>query len=97
MQVSRVMKAICYRLGNEIHWPTQAQGRQVTLDFLTKHRVRNCYGAMDGTDIRIRTPRQAVAQAYYNKDGFHSIKLHAVVDSLFAASTSHKLPLIINS
>ena len=36
---------------------------------------------MDGTDIRIRTPTLAVATAYYNKDSFHSIKLHAVVDA----------------
>ena len=50
---------------------------------INSHGLRNCYAAMDGTDIHVRTPTQALAPAYFNKDRFHSIKLHAVVDSRY--------------
>lgn len=43
--------------------------------------IRGIRAAMDGTDINIRTPSSDVTVAYYNKDGFHSIRLHAVCDS----------------
>ena len=59
----------------------------ITLRFMhltpSRHHLRHCYGAMDGTDIAIRVPVQGLAQAFYNKDRFHSIKLHIVCDSEF--------------
>ena len=48
------------------------------MNFYCEFGVRGVRGAMDGTDIHIRTPSQETAVAYYNKDGFHSIKLHIV-------------------
>ncbi len=56
--------------------------------YVNSHGLRNCYAAMDGTDIHARTPTQALAPAYFNGDRFHSFKLHAVVDSRYVLTLS---------
>jgi hypothetical protein len=50
-----------------------------------RYGVKGVRAAMDGTHVRIRTPSIELSQAYFNKDGYHSIILHAVCDVKFAA------------
>ena len=57
------------------------------------HGVR---AAMDGTDIRIRTPSLATATSYYTKDSIHRIKMHIVCDFELVRSIFHRAIVLIS-
>ena len=82
--VQRVIHALLHVYGNEVRWPTRAESNLDEAQFYAHFGVRGARGAMDGTDIRVRTPSSETSVAYFNKDGFHSIKLHIVCGFRFA-------------
>ncbi|XP_046855892.1 protein ANTAGONIST OF LIKE HETEROCHROMATIN PROTEIN 1-like [Xenia sp. Carnegie-2017] len=62
-----------------IKWPTGDRLQSIVDAFLTTCGVPQCAGAIDGTHIQIVAPSNS-AQDYYNRKGFYSIVLQAVVD-----------------
>ena len=80
--VNNVCKAIVdLLLPAVIVWPTGEALATVRDDFLQTSSTAppQCGGAVDGTHIPIVAPPQSSAE-YYNRKGFYSIVLEAVVD-----------------
>jgi hypothetical protein len=62
-----------------IKWPTGEKLRETVAGFLSTWDFPQCAGALDGTHIPIVAPSEYSAD-YYNRKGFYSIVLQAVVD-----------------
>ena len=66
-------------LSTVLKWPTGGALRTVLDGFLQIWGFPQCAGAIDGTHIPIVAPPQSSTD-YYNRKGFYSIVLQAVVD-----------------
>ena len=66
-------------LSTVLKWPTGGALRTVVDGFLQIWGSPQCAGAIDGTHIPIVAPPQSSTD-YYNRKGFYSIVLQAVVD-----------------
>ncbi|CAB4032936.1 Hypothetical predicted protein [Paramuricea clavata] len=66
-------------LSTVLKWPTGGALRTVLDGFLQVWGFPQCAGAIDGTHIPIVAPPQSSTD-YYNRKGFYSIVLQAVVD-----------------
>lgn len=65
-----------------ITWPTGETLRATVDGFLSTWGFPQCAGAVDGTHIPIVAPPESPAD-YYNRKGFYSIILQAVVDDKY--------------
>lgn len=65
-----------------ITWPTGNALRAIVDGFASEWNFPQCCGAIDGTHIPITAPPDNPAY-YYNRKGFYSIVLQAVVDHLY--------------
>jgi hypothetical protein len=70
-----------------IKWPSGEKLLNVVDGFLTTWGFPQCAGAIDGTHIPIVAPSES-SPDYYNRKGFYSIVLQAVVDHQYRYSTN---------
>lgn len=74
----RVMSAVLNHLKQRfISWPDQQQQQDEADHFSRKNGFPNIVGAIDGTHIKIRAPKDK-PQSYVNRKNFHSLQLQAV-------------------
>lgn len=79
--VRRISSVICDELMQEmIKWPGARQIRQNVIDFQTLKGFPGIVGAIDGSHILIRPPKDH-PENYVNRKSFHSIILQAVCDA----------------
>jgi len=70
---------VVLRLGWLVRYPDRA-GLQASADcFYARTGIPGIIGALDGSHIPVRAPTR-FAQSYYNRKGWHSVVLQAVVD-----------------
>ena len=62
-----------------VKFPSGVQLKKVVNEFEARFGFPQCVGAVDGTHIPILAPQQC-AKDYYNRKGYHSILMQAVVD-----------------
>ena len=77
-----------------IRWPTGETLRTVLDGFHQTWGFPQCAGAIDGTHIPIVAPPKSSAD-YYNRKGFYSIVLQAVVDHEYRYSNSNLVYMYI--
>ncbi|XP_063775474.1 putative nuclease HARBI1 [Pseudophryne corroboree] len=77
--IHQVTKAILDTLYKRFICLPQGQSLDDTIKGFVQHGYPQCAGAIDGTHIPIIAPRDNPAD-YYNRKGWHSIVLQAVVD-----------------
>lgn len=83
--VLRVPTRICEAVVNNItphfiQWPTRERLQEVMEGFDQHNGLPRCIGAIDGTHIPIKVPRQH-HEHYINRKDFHSIQLQVVCDN----------------
>lgn len=74
----RVTKALHAIASRFIQWPQGERATEVMASFERHSAFPGVLGAIDGTHIEIRKPRDDVHQAYINRKGYSSIQLQAV-------------------
>jgi hypothetical protein len=78
--VRKVSLALRAAFNHEVAWPSRKEALHSAHVFESRTGIRGCVAAADGTEIRLR-PDAATRNAQYNHKQFHSVKLHAVVNS----------------
>jgi hypothetical protein len=78
--VRRITSAICTELMPEmIKWPRDHKVQQNVRDFKDRTGFPGVIGAIDGSHISIKTPKDH-PENYINRKRFHSIVLQAICD-----------------
>jgi hypothetical protein len=78
----RVCKAIVNNLaGQFIVWPKGERVADVMQKFQNDNGLPHCIGAIDGTLVPIKAPREKAAEQYINRKKFHSVQLQCVFDA----------------
>ncbi|KAI8481546.1 hypothetical protein Bbelb_407520 [Branchiostoma belcheri] len=81
--VHEVCRAIVHELKKQyIRIPKGQHLREVVETFEDKWQFPQCAGAIDGTHVQVIAPQQHHTD-YFNRKGFHSVILQAVVDPLY--------------
>lgn len=79
--VAHVCQAIHLKFKSYISFPAGDSLKLVVDRFLDLGGLPGCCGVIDSTHIPIKTPRESFSpKEYYNKKGFYSVILQAVVD-----------------
>lgn len=79
--IRRVSSLICDNLMNEmIVWPSEQKQKQIAHKFQENNGFPGIVGAIDGSHIPIKTPKEQ-HENYINRKGTHSVILQAVCDS----------------
>ena len=78
--VRRVSAAMREAFKHEVAWPSRQEALHSAHVFERRTGMRGCVAAADGTEIRL-CPDAPTRNAQYNHKQFHSLKLHAVVNS----------------
>lgn len=75
----RVVNALNKLAAEFIRWPTETEMNDSRLQFELVSGIKNCIGAIDGTYIAVKAPKEQ-AHCYINRKKFHSITLQAICD-----------------
>ncbi|KAK6299820.1 hypothetical protein J4Q44_G00298530 [Coregonus suidteri] len=76
----RVIEAVSHLSARVIVWPTGAGAQEVISGFATAAKFPGVIGAIDGTHIPIKAPRE-YPETNVNQKSFHSMHLQAVCDN----------------
>ena len=81
LRIKRVSSAIVKDvMPTVIQWPTEGKVRDTAQQFGNFSQFQHVIGAVDGSHIPIKAPKQ-FSHAYYNRKRFHSLVLLAVCDA----------------
>ena len=83
--VYRVTRRVCRTIVSNlvpqfIKWPGSERAKEIMDSFEEFNGLPRCMGAIDGTHITIKAPRNHPAQ-YINRKNFHSMQLQTVCDN----------------
>ncbi|XP_012543265.1 putative nuclease HARBI1 [Monomorium pharaonis] len=75
--VQKVVNALYKKVATFIRWPTLEESARSMESIKRKYGFPNVIGAIDGTHIKIISPRDN-SDSYINRKGFHSIQLQII-------------------
>ena len=76
----RVIRALNAIAGDVIKWPDTNRRKVIENDFRQLGRIKGVVGAVDGTYVPIKAPRE-FPNVYINRKCFHGITLQAICDN----------------
>jgi hypothetical protein len=86
--IGKVLALICHLSPEYIKWPVGIRAQQVSTGFEDLSGIPGVLGAIDGSHIPIKCPREH-HECYYNRNFFYSVILQGVCDHEMAFTDTY--------